>query len=943
MWKEDEPRITEQNLSILLYNVEGLTTHITDVDILLAKYLPHICILTGVGAAIERNITFPNYNSMSQEGTNAFGGVMILTHRSINCSLIAKETNFIRIEIPLTQETIHIGGIYVPPGSLPPLHLMTANDDSDYVLFGDFNAKHTEWNCTRNNTSGNHLLSWLKATGTQLIAPTKPTSKRSEAVVDLGIVKDSNGWTAEVLGEGTSDHYPVIFQSSLAINRQSKFRITRWNTFTFFLELVREYWLSLVYNMDENSFFGIFSSFLASLFDRCSYTEEASKFRSPWPPALVLLARQTNKARRKYRRTRQETNLQEFLVLRDIYQNERDAYLKEKNNGPLNNNGNNKNIWHIAKPHFHNYSPAFRGLTEGTEKITKADEIVDKLADFFEDHFKEPSYDLMNKAHREALTHSSMIDYMPEIPIDPITYAEVYVEWKKFKGKKSIDSAGTSAFMLKQLPEKYVEIFTVLFNKCASNGSFFDKGKHAKIICLSKDSLFPARSNLRPISLLPNIAKWFERIIHNRIIGWCEQMNIYVDEQSGFTERRRLQTRIVSLVDDVRLTVAACNRPALTIFVDFLSAFDKMWYPALISSLTKLDMPLAMTKWISLWLKNRTFAIHQGDARSRMIQMKVGAPQGSVLAATLFRLHIHTLPLLFPQISTHLFADDLAIVLVGSIEKKFSVNIRDIEVKAKQAMQCLEKFALDNILPVNVSKTKALLIHSVVSPPTPKIEYQGQRIEIVQEFKYLGVRIATKLGWGKYINARMKKIRSIYNAMKMIYTKIPRNFSAIRRRIFLAYALPQFVWLFSTWFYFTEKQQTQITSTFSSGLRIVYGLHRWNDENTLILSQEKSLNDYIFNYWSKLALHLERAHEAVQCQQSWSAYLTVTSPNRMWMKSMGFRRDSFFPNRLTKRAKHSKNDWTNFCTNHSQHHEYYRRSTTLLNMLIYKYFILSPQ
>ena len=95
------------------------------------------------------------------------------------------------------------------------------------------------------------------------------------------------------------------------------------------------------------------------------------------------------------------------------------------------------------------------------------------------------------------------------------------------------------------------------------------------------DGLYPAKDKLRPISLLPNIAKWFERIVHHRIPKWCRNQNIAVDEQSGFMQGRRIQSRILSLVENLRLTIAACNRPALTIFVDFLSAFDRMWRPRL--------------------------------------------------------------------------------------------------------------------------------------------------------------------------------------------------------------------------------------------------------------------------------------------------------------------------------------------------------------------------
>ena len=148
-------------------------------------------------------------------------------------------------------------------------------------------------------------------------------------------------------------------------------------------------------------------------------------------------------------------------------------------------------------------------------------------------------------------------------------------EWKIFKGKMSIDSAGISTYMLKQLPLEYINTITVLFNKGAHDGNFFESSKHAKVICLSKEGLFLAENKLRPISLLPNLGKWYEHIINSRILKRCEQMNIYVDKQSGFTPQRRLQTRIISLIMDMRLIISACSRPTLIICVDFYQLLIK--------------------------------------------------------------------------------------------------------------------------------------------------------------------------------------------------------------------------------------------------------------------------------------------------------------------------------------------------------------------------------
>ncbi|CAF5021766.1 unnamed protein product, partial [Rotaria magnacalcarata] len=356
------------------------------------------------------------------------------------------------------------------------------------------------------------------------------------------------------------------------------------------------------------------------------------------------------------------------------------------------------NIWKYVHPTFHPYAPTFKGITTDMGIIKDHQLIADTLANFYEKHFESPSFDIGRIAHVEAIKNYEKISQLPIDPMTKITLEEVEKNWKRAQKKKSTDSEGISAFLLHKLPNEYLQIMTVAYNKVAKAGGVLQKSKHAKVICLSKDGLYPGVNKLRPISLLSNFGKCFERIIHMRILRWCSDNGIYIDEQSGFTSERRLQTRILSLVEDLRLTIAANNRPALVVFVDFMSAFDNMWHPALFSTPLKLDFPLPLLRWIFSWLKDRTMSIHVGEAVSRPINIFRGAPQ-----------------------VCHLFADDLAIVITGALEKTFSKNIIELEKQAEVAMRILEKYAEENLLPVNINKTKAILVHSVVAPLHPKI------------------------------------------------------------------------------------------------------------------------------------------------------------------------------------------------------------------------------
>jgi hypothetical protein len=254
--------------------------------------------------------------------------------------------------------------------------------------------------------------------------------------------------------------------------------------------------------------------------------------------------------------------------------------------------------------------------------------------------------------------------------------------------------------------------------------------------------------------------------------------------------------------------------------------------------------------------------VSHGKAKSRLFSISVRARQGSVLAALLFRLHVHFLPLHFPQIVNHLFADDLTLIIKGALEKRLMDNIRYLRVQAKEVLKILESFSENYLLPVNVAKTKAMLVHNAVVVSKPEIEYKGVPIEYVTNFKCLGVHIGTKLGWGKFIDDRLKKVRQSYNGLRKIFHTIPKNEIKMRRKLFLAFSLPQFIWLFCCFFHFTEKQKEKIEHVFGTGLRLVYSLWGYDDLATLALSRDLSLRDYLYKYWLRFQNHLDTASEA---------------------------------------------------------------------------------
>jgi hypothetical protein len=170
-WHKDGPIASSENLFLILYNCQCLSTHIADLDILLSTYTPQICILTGVGSKIKNLPKLASYFWISQKGTNSFGGVAILLHDSLKAKVITQQLDFLLIELDILPKPILLGAIYIPPGKPFPQNLFESILNKPFYIFGDYNVKHTDWLCTQNNSSGSQLRNWLDITGCEIIFP----------------------------------------------------------------------------------------------------------------------------------------------------------------------------------------------------------------------------------------------------------------------------------------------------------------------------------------------------------------------------------------------------------------------------------------------------------------------------------------------------------------------------------------------------------------------------------------------------------------------------------------------------------------------------------------------------------------------------------------------------------------------------------------------------
>ncbi|KAG8184638.1 hypothetical protein JTE90_022686 [Oedothorax gibbosus] len=127
-------------------------------------------------------------------------------------------------------------------------------------------------------------------------------------------------------------------------------------------------------------------------------------------------------------------------------------------------------------------------------------------------------------------------------------------------------------------------------------------------------------SSYRPISLLPSMAKVFERVINDRI---KPHLTSIPTEQYGFLKGKSTTHQLVRILE----FVGAATHNKLTtalLMLDIAKAFDRVWHSGLIKKLLDCGIPPGLVKCIHSYLTARTFTIKHGCASSTLRPIMAG-------------------------------------------------------------------------------------------------------------------------------------------------------------------------------------------------------------------------------------------------------------------------------------------------------------------------------
>ena len=350
--------------------------------------------------------------------------------------------------------------------------------------------------------------------------------------------------------------------------------------------------------------------------------------------------------------------------------------------------------------------------------------------------------------------------------ISLISVDDVKMFIKKMK-KKAPGESQIGHQIIKQLPINIIEYITDVFNACLASG-YFPKIFKTAILKLipkeGKDNTNP--QNYRPIALLDNIGKLFEKIINSRLRNYLEENNLYNFQQYGFRQGKST-THVTNMIHECVKQNSAQGFKSAILSKDVQKAFDTVWHPGLIWKIhNKFNLPMPLKKLLTSFLNDRSVKIKHENHLSNSFTPSAGVPQGSALSPTLYTMYTFDLPKPhYKDSMTFAYADDVThVVRAKSIKTLLKKVQKETDLVNKWEKKWLIK---TNPLKSQLSITKTRLTSINKHPPVAIIDNNNPiPIPIKKTINILGFRTDPNLYGNQHINALLRKSNTSFNSIQ---------------------------------------------------------------------------------------------------------------------------------------------------------------------------------
>ena len=813
----------------------------------------------------------------------SFGGVGLFIKESIKYTIIEKTSNeafqALWIETHFAQQKNLIIGIIYRQHNTPESFLSYFEETLErlaatgkrILVMGDFNL------CLLKSETFGHSHNFLSSVLSYGIMPMidKPTRVRgnSASLIDNILVNEPD----QVQGSGnilsdTSDHFSqfCIFKSKMEKTKPVKTKrrdFSKFSKTSFLNDLGQVDWDSLI-SRSGNDIDNLFSSFYKKLNKIVNKhapikqisRRQAKQLTKPW---ITRGIRASIKIKNKLFASGQEERYKYYrnkicrltrISKRNYFNNYFNDNLTNMKkmwsgiNGLLNRKGKNtKDISALKDGH------------NGDKTINEPYLIANKL----NEHFATVGSNLASKIPLVEQTFQNYLNKMKPTEnsffFSPVTSDEVEHEILSIPNSKSHGLYSCPTELLKYSHKILSKTLASMFNLSISLGKFPSKLKQSKIIPIFKSDDKTDPNNYRPISLLSNFNKIFEKLMYSRMKTFITKTNIFNTSQYGFREGHSTEHAILDLVSNIQANMDK-GLYSCGVFIDLKKAFDTVDHTILLQKLHFYGFRGIINDWFKSYLCNRTQTTQIGSLVSEKRITGCGVPQGSILGPLLFLIYINDIHKCSEKLQFFIFADDTNVLYSDK-------NLKSIEIIVNNELHNLYLWLTCNKLTLNIKKSNFVIFHPRQKKPNykPQINiYDNEKNKSIpldnrEYIKYLGILIDQNLSWKVHIDNIVTKASKLIGLIAKLRHIVPFH---TLLTIYRSLILPFFTYGITVWGQACESYLNKILTLQKRVIRLVYFADKKTHAAPLFVSAQILPLHFLYHRSLAILMHDISTHSA---------------------------------------------------------------------------------
>ena len=382
-----------------------------------------------------------------------------------------------------------------------------------------------------------------------------------------------------------------------------------------------------------------------------------------------------------------------------------------------------------------------------------------------------------------------------------VSVSEVLGAVSRLKGGKASGLDEVKAEYLKSGGYVCAEWMVRLLNVCLSSGSVPSEWKIGCIVPLykGKGDRLECKNN-RGISLLSIPGKVYGRILIERVIENSEGQ--VGEEQSGFRKGRSCADQIFVL-RQVCEKMKEKKRKVWVAFMDLEKAYDRVDREAMWQVMRIYGIGGKVLRGIMSFYDEARACVRVGNKVSESFEVKMGLRQGCVMSPWLFNMYMDGVVR-----EVYSRVDGMGVKMRGEGDREWMLSqllfADDTALVAESAeqLQCLVRefgrVCERRKLRVNVDKSKVMCVGENVEPSLLNITLNGERMEVVNSFKYLGSCFSSDGGVKEDVSMRVGEGMKTFGAMKNMWKSRSLNVE-VKRELYERIVVPTVMYGSETW------------------------------------------------------------------------------------------------------------------------------------------------